>query len=133
MKTHSNEKQWSVRGMRGSESVRRTVSAPDRSSAVLAASKGRGFMLVRECVLLTDAAADRAKAMKATCTKIQDAQPLGEYTPTQVDAEKKAADFRLLDVSTSNKLIRWRDGRAEYVTSRQLAKLQAAHSWATDF
>lgn len=71
--------------------------------------------------------------MEATCTKIQDAQPLGEYTPTIVDDEKKAADFRLLDVSTSKKFIRWRDGRAEYVTARQLAKLQAAHSWAPDF
>lgn len=71
--------------------------------------------------------------MKATCTKIQDAQPLGEYTPTTVDAEKKAADFRVVDVSTSKKFIRWRDGRGEYVTGRQLTRLQALHSWAPDF
>ena len=71
--------------------------------------------------------------MPATCTKTQDAQPMGSYTPTPIEDEKKSADFRLLDVSQSEKLIAWRDGLREYVTGRQLAKLQAVHSWAPDF
>ena len=51
--------------------------------------------------------------------------------PTTVDAAKAAADFRLLQVAPN--VIRWRDGRTERVTERQLRKLQAAHTWAPDF
>jgi hypothetical protein len=69
----------------------------------------------------------------ATVTKTHDAQPMGVYAATAVDAVKVAADFRLLDVTGFKKHLRWRDGRDEFVTSRQLAKLQAIHSWATDF
>lgn len=71
--------------------------------------------------------------MPATCTKTQDAQPMGSYTPTPIEDEKKSADFRLLDVSCSRKFIEWRDGRRECVTGRQLAMLQSVHSWAPDF
>jgi hypothetical protein len=63
--------------------------------------------------------------------KTQSAQPAGEYKPTAIDAAKAAAEFRLLQVSPN--VIRWQDGRTERVTTRQLAKLQAAHAWACDF
>lgn len=69
--------------------------------------------------------------MNATMTKIQNAQPMGEYKPTAVDAKKAAADFLLINVNPN--IIDWKDGRRERVTSRQLSKLQASHSWATDF
>lgn len=71
--------------------------------------------------------------MEATIRKVKDAEPMGEYTPTAVDAAKASADFRLVDVTCAKKVIVWKDGRTERVTSRQLAKLQAAHSWVTDF
>ena len=71
--------------------------------------------------------------MSATFTKTQDAPTVGDYKKTTVDVERQSADFRLIDVSCSRKLIAWRDGRREYVTSRQLAKLQSTNSWSPDF
>ena len=70
--------------------------------------------------------------MQATFTKTQTALPMGQYKPTAIDAAKAAADFRITDVSCGNFIV-WQDGRRERVTDRQLAKLQAAHTWATDF
>lgn len=67
----------------------------------------------------------------ATMTKTQDAQPAGEYKPTAQDAEKEAADFRLLQCAPY--VIRWKDGRTETITGRQLAKLQKLHTWKTDY
>ena len=58
---------------------------------------------------------------------------LGEYRETAVDRQKAAADFLILDVSGSRNTIRWRDGRIELVTDRQLDRLQARHTSATDF
>lgn len=69
--------------------------------------------------------------MKVTFTKVQDAQPKGEYQPTAVDAAKAAASFRLVNVSPN--IIVWNDGRQQTVNARELKKLQAAHTWATDF
>lgn len=69
--------------------------------------------------------------MNATLTKTQSAQQMGEYKPTAIDAEKAAADFRLLQVGPC--VIRWRNGRTETVGRAQLAKLKKAHTWATDF
>lgn len=66
-----------------------------------------------------------------TITKTQEAPPVGEYKPTSVDAAKDAADFRVIGVSPF--YVRWKDGRTEQVTSLQLKRLQAAHTWATDF
>lgn len=68
-----------------------------------------------------------------TVRKIKDAQPMGKYKPTNIDEQKRAADFRLIDVSGKLNVIVWKDGRSERVTDRQLSKLQSAHSWATDF
>lgn len=70
--------------------------------------------------------------MHATITLIRKAQPMGEYTPTVIDERKAEADFRILAVGSKN-TIRWRDGRTEQVTRRQLAKLESQHTWATDF
>lgn len=70
--------------------------------------------------------------MEATCTLIRKAQPMGQYKPTAVDAQKAAADFCL--IYTGNKTtIRWATGKIECVTDRALAKLQSAHTWACDF
>ena len=71
--------------------------------------------------------------MQATFTKTRDAQPMGQYRATAVDARKAAADFRLVDVSCRLKRIVWADGRQQDVTARELTKLQADHTWATDF
>ncbi|KAF7956343.1 hypothetical protein AWV80_38765 [Cupriavidus sp. UYMU48A] len=69
----------------------------------------------------------------ATLRKVKDAQPMGQYKPTAVDARKAGADFLLVDVSGAENVIVWRDGRSERVSDRRLATLQASHSWATDF
>lgn len=69
--------------------------------------------------------------MQATITQTKSAQVAGQYQPTTVDAAKTAADFRLVQVSPY--YIVWADGRGERVTARQLAKLQAVHTWAADF
>ena len=63
--------------------------------------------------------------------KTKSAAPMGVYKPTGLDAVKASVDFRLTQVSPA--YIVWKDGRGEKVTDRQLAKLQAAHSWTTDF
>lgn len=69
--------------------------------------------------------------MQATITKTQDAQPMGVYQPTAVDAAKASADFLL--VSVAPYFIRWKDGRQERVTAKKLAQLKYEHTWATDF
>jgi hypothetical protein len=61
------------------------------------------------------------------------AEPCGAYQPTSRDAEKAAADFLVIDVSTAKCVIDWRDGRREWVSRRELKKLQAAHTWMTNF
>lgn len=71
--------------------------------------------------------------MEVIFKKMQDAQPMGEYKRTPIDDAKANADFRLIDVSGTKKLIQWKSGLLEKVSSRQLAKLQAIHTWVTDF
>lgn len=66
-----------------------------------------------------------------TITKTQSAQPAGAYTPTIVDENKQAVDFRVLQMSPI--YIRWADGRGEVVTSRKLETLKTANTWTTDF
>ena len=60
------------------------------------------------------------------------AVPQGIYRPTALDDTKAAADFLVVDVGAKN-TIRWKNGVTQKVTDRSLQKLQAAHSWATDF
>lgn len=67
----------------------------------------------------------------ATFTKIADAQPMGQYAATTVDANKTSVDF--LVVQTSPYFISWKNGEIQKVTSAQLKKLQLSHTWATDF
>lgn len=67
--------------------------------------------------------------MQTTITKIKDAQEFGVYSPTTVDFAKDTADFRIIDLG----YIRWKDGKGESVTKKQLEKLQKIHTWATDF
>lgn len=69
----------------------------------------------------------------AIMTKTQEAQQMGDYQQTDIDAAKAAADFRIVDVSCRLKRIIWRDGRRQSVNSRNLQKLQAQYIWATDF
>lgn len=69
----------------------------------------------------------------ATITRTRDARPMGAGAATDVDAAKAAAGFRLTACPGTRNAITWRDGRQEVVTDARLRKLQAAHSWATDF
>lgn len=64
--------------------------------------------------------------------KTKDAQPMGEYKPTELDSKKKACDFLLTGVGSKNRIV-WADGKAEYVTDRRLQNLQNQFTWATDF
>ena len=66
-----------------------------------------------------------------TITKIQSAQQAGTYTPTIVDENKQAVDFRILQMSPI--YIRWADGRGEIVTNRKLENLKKTNTWTTDF
>lgn len=68
-----------------------------------------------------------------TITKTRSADISGQYTPTGVDADKGAADFRWTACLGRKNAITWKDGRAEIVTDRRLEQLQATHTWATDF
>ena len=68
---------------------------------------------------------------KVTFAKIKEAEPVGIYKPTNVDAQKSAAGFRLLQAGPY--MIRWGNGTTEKVSARQLRGLQKLHSWATDF
>lgn len=45
---------WEVRGSRGANQVIRRIRAQDLADAIAIASKGKGFMLVRECVLIDE-------------------------------------------------------------------------------
>lgn len=54
----------------------------------------------------------------ATLRKVQDAQPVGVYTPTLIDERNKAADFLLEQVNPY--FIRWKTGDGQIVTARQL-------------
>ena len=66
---------------------------------------------------------------EAKMTKTHEAQQMGQYKPTSIDAAKAAADFRIV----CDGVIVWRDGDKQRVTKRELAKLCAQHTWATDF
>ena len=67
----------------------------------------------------------------AIFTKVSDDMPMGEYTPTALDAYKASVDFRVMQMSPI--YIRWANGNGEIVTPTKLKKLQKSHSWATDF
>jgi hypothetical protein len=67
----------------------------------------------------------------ATFTQTATAQKAGQYNPTSIDAAKTEVDFRITQVAPF--YIRWKSGEGQTVTARQLAKLQTAHTWKTDF
>lgn len=67
----------------------------------------------------------------AIFTKVSDAMPMGEYTPTALDAHKTSVGFRVLQMSPI--YIRWANGSGEIVTPAKLKKLQKSHTWTTDF
>jgi hypothetical protein len=69
--------------------------------------------------------------MNTQITKTQNAQTMGTYQQTSVDAAKAAASFRLISVSPY--IVAWNGGKTELVTVRQLKALQGSHSWTTDF
>lgn len=71
--------------------------------------------------------------MTATIAKTREAATAGIYAPTAVDAQKAAADFRMVAIVGRKTVIVWRDGRQEVVTDRALAGLMARHSCASDF
>lgn len=64
-------------------------------------------------------------------TKVQNAQEMGKYKPTQIDQAKKDVDFRLMQVSPY--YIKWSNGRGEIVSLRKLRMLQEKYSWIVDF
>ncbi len=69
--------------------------------------------------------------MTTTIRKIHSGKPMGTYKETSVDARKKKVDFRLVQVSPY--IIKWRNGKVETVTARELKKLQKTHTYTTDF
>ena len=71
--------------------------------------------------------------MQATITKTRDAVPPGTCAPTEVDARKAAAAFRLTGFDGKRNCIVWANGTHDAVTDKQLAKLQARFAWACDF
>jgi hypothetical protein len=70
--------------------------------------------------------------MNAIARKVKDAQPMGQYQQTTIDAAKASAEFRLTYVGKKHTIV-WANGSTEQVTDAKLAKLQAAHTWAADF
>lgn len=83
----------------------------------------------------------------ATMTKVQDAQPLGTYKPTSIDARKEEADIRIMGVDGTFTLyskvpLRGRgikqpspERRPDWyeVTHNALARIQTQHTVETDF
>ena len=69
--------------------------------------------------------------IKATIKKIKTHKKPGVHKPTSIDVLKKVVEFRILQVSPY--VIRWKSGKTETVTKRQLDKLKKEHSWSTDF
>lgn len=63
---------------------------------------------------------------------VKRAPPQGDYRATGLDAIKASAQFLVTAVGAKTS-IRWADGRVEAVSDSKLARLQAAHTWATDF
>lgn len=68
---------------------------------------------------------------ETTFKKIKEAEPMGEYKPTAIDERKKEVDFLLLQVRPS--VIKWKDGKTQLVTRRQLYKLMEKHTFMCDF
>ena len=65
--------------------------------------------------------------------KTKTAQECGKYIPTEIDAKKKAVNFKIIDVGNKY-VIHWNEsGMREQVTERQLEKLKLKHSWCCDF
>jgi len=72
------------------------------------------------------------KIASATLKFTKQAQTSGEYKPTGRDEQKKSVEFRLVSTGKKNGIV-WNSGKSELVTDAMLAKLQASHSWTTDF
>lgn len=70
------------------------------------------------------------KKYEATMEKTQTFLPaVNGYEETDIDRRKREVDFRLV----ATDYIIWKDGRGQAVTKRELKKLEANHTWATDF
>lgn len=57
--------QWNILGSRGAKHFQRSIMAASHSKAIQEASCGRNFLLVKQCVLKTDALCDQRNAVKA--------------------------------------------------------------------
>ena len=67
-----------------------------------------------------------------TITKTQNAQTIGIYHQTTVDASKADAEFLLVNVSPY--VIRWKGGDRQVVTANKLSSLQKKFpNWMSDF
>lgn len=93
-------------------------------------------------------AKQRGMKMAATITKTQAAQPVGEYQPTTVDAQRAAADVRIVGYSRNRteietrkllsgagvKLVRSTNGTGRYLVNEEaMTELRRRFSVATDF
>lgn len=67
--------------------------------------------------------------MNTTFTQTQIAQKAGTYNPTSIDTKKNEVDFLIKD----SNYIQWKGGALQFVSKRDLAKLQSQFTWMTDF
>ena len=73
-------------------------------------------------------------AMNASFYTTKEANPRGEYKDTEIDVQKRNADFRLIDVSGKKNTIVWKSGKRETVSDNELEQLKRQHpNWMTDF
>jgi len=73
-------------------------------------------------------------AMNASFYTTKEANPRGEYKETEIDVQKRNADFRLIDVSGNKNTIVWKSGKRETVSDNELEQLKRQHpNWMTDF
>lgn len=70
--------------------------------------------------------------MTTTFTKVAEAQKMGNYNLTSVDSVKKAVDFTIESVNPI--FVSFNDNSfSGIVTKSELKKLQAVHTWKTNF
>ena len=66
--------------------------------------------------------------------KTQTHTPAGEYRPTEIDAQKARADYRIVGITGPYRIIYWADGRVQTTKGqREFRKATAGYTGTTDF
>jgi hypothetical protein len=75
----------------------------------------------------------RAIAKNVEFKKVETHKPMGQYKETDVDSQKKKADFLIKSMDGNRITIDWNNGKRETISKEELDTLKQSYTWKTDF